>query len=190
MQEIPPLGMNLTPLYNAYVGVKEVMMLLIDPKFIKDPLHYIIQCLLAVAALAAILLSMDAVFHTVMIASFGATSFIVFAMPHLKTCVPRRLIGGYVVGIAVGTACSLAYTALCGVTDLSFLRGLFGALAVGASIFLMAITNTEHPPAAGLALGLVYQGVDILSLAVIMLAVLALTAIKQILKNYLINLFD
>jgi len=165
-------------------------MRLIDPRFKKNPFHYILQCLLAVAFLAVILLSLDAVFHTVMIASFGATSFIVFAMPRLKICVPRRLIGGYIIGMLCGAACTAAFTALAGGGDLAILRGLFGALAVGISIFLMTITNTEHPPAAGLALGLVYEGVDYLALLVILLGVLVLTAIKMLLKDYLINLFE
>jgi len=165
-------------------------MLLIDPRFKKNPSHYIVQCLLAVAFLAAILLALDAVFRTVMIASFGATSFIVFAMPQIKICVPRRLIGGYAVGILTGMVCSVLFSALHNALDVAFLRGFFGALAVGLSIFLMTITNTEHPPAAGLALGLVYEGVDYMSLLVIMLGVLLLTAIKMLLKNYLINLFE
>ncbi len=165
-------------------------MLLIDPRFKKNPFHYIVQCLLAVAFLAIILLALDAVFHTVMIASFGATSFIVFAMPRLKICTPRRLIGGYVVGILSGVVCSMAYTALAGGSGALILSGLFGALAVGISIFLMTITNTEHPPAAGLALGLVYEGADLMTLLVILLGVLLLTAIKMLFKKYLINLFE
>jgi len=32
---------------------------------------------------------------------------------------------------------------------------LFGAIAIGFAIFIMAVTNTEHAPAAGIALGLV-----------------------------------
>ena len=164
--------------------------MLIDPRFKKNPFHYIVQCLLAVAFLAVILLLLDAVFHTVMIASFGATSFIVFAMPQVKICVPRRLIGGYVVGILIGIVCSMIFSAVHNAFDVAFLRGFFGALAVGLSTFLMTITNTEHPPAAGLALGLVYEGVDYLTLTVILLGVLLLTAIKMLLRNYLINLFE
>jgi CBS-domain-containing membrane protein len=34
-------------------------------------------------------------------------------------------------------------------------RVVFGAAAVGLAMLAMALTNTEHPPAAGLALGFV-----------------------------------
>ena len=61
---------------------------------------------------------------------------------------------------------------------------------MGLSSFLMTITNTEHPPAAGLALGLVYEGVDYPALAVILLGVLLLTAIKMLIIIHLINLFE
>ena len=87
-------------------------MLLIDPRFKKNPLRCIIQCLLAVAFLAMILLSMDAVFHTVMIASFGATSFIVFAMPQVQICVPRRLIGDMWWASSPSLICSMIFSAL------------------------------------------------------------------------------
>jgi len=36
---------------------------------------------------------------------------------------------------------------------------IFGAISVGFSVFIMAVINTEHAPAAGIALGLVINGI-------------------------------
>ena len=40
--------------------------------------------------------------HVVIIASIGATAFIVFLMPGNVTASPRRVIGGHVIGLISG----------------------------------------------------------------------------------------
>ena len=66
---------------------------------------------------------------------------------------------------------------------------LCGALAVGLAIFVMVITDTEHPPAAGLALGLVLnEACDARVLAVVLIGILALSLAKEVLKPLLIDL--
>lgn len=169
---------------------------LIDRRFRAHPLRYVFQCLLAAIAVMIVLLLVDAVAHTVLVAAVGASAFIAFTMPTLKISGPRYLLGGYVVGIGVGVLLWLLFDILyrhLGVESLGASRQLgvvlFGGLAVSLSTFLMVITNTEHPPAAGVALGLVVsQNWDLRVLLVILLAVAALSLVKLLLSPVLKNL--
>ncbi len=79
----------------------------------------------------------------IVLASIGSTFFTVFALPNNRTAKPRNVIGSHVVCILIGLAC-------CPIASVSLGAGI----AVGASAFFMVITDTEHPPAAGIALGL------------------------------------
>lgn len=61
----------------------------IDKRALKKYPHYLKQCLLATAVITAVIYSLDVVSHTVIIATLGATTFIVFAMPHNYASSPR-----------------------------------------------------------------------------------------------------
>ena len=131
---------------------------IIDKSFRRAPKRFIIQSLLAVVAVAIILYFVEVLTHAAVVAAFGASAFIVFAMPHSITARPRMLIGGHVIGLPSGTFCH--YTFLTGplgkiITGWEFTTLFVYALAVGLAISLMVITNMEHPPAAGTALGIV-----------------------------------
>ena len=67
---------------------------------------------------------------------------------------------------------------------------VFGAIAVGFAIFIMAVTNTEHAPAAGIALGLVINRWDYLTIIFIIMAILWLVSVKLALKKYLMDLIS
>ncbi len=113
--------------------------------------NYTFQSLLATLTtfVVLLLLSME---HAVIIASIGATAFIVFAMPKSITAKPRSVIGGHLVGLLSGSLCSL-------IPHPSFLQSVIVySLAVGLSIFVMVIADTEHPPASGTALGVAIMG--------------------------------
>lgn len=101
--------------------------------------HYVLQSLFATAAVFVVLcfLSLQ---DAVIIASLGASTFIVFAMPDSVTAKPRNVIGGHLVGLFWG----LAFSAVPHVAVPASL-GCY-ALAVGLSIFTMVVTDTEHPP--------------------------------------------
>ena len=118
---------------------------------------YLWQSALATMVVILILYVLNVTVHAVIIAALGASAFIVFSLPHHITAEPRRLIGGHAVGLAVGAFCHyIVLLPLLGGNG-TFAYLLASALAVGFSIFLMVITDTEHPPAAGTALGLVAQ---------------------------------
>ncbi len=161
----------------------------IDQRFKENKAHYFLQCLMATAAVMIILLTIDTMFKEVMIASFGATAFSVFAMPHMRTSRTRSVIGGYIIGVFLGVGFNLLAAYLNAKLGWHFTYSVMGAVAVGLALLMMTMTNSEHPPAAGLALGLVLQGFHLSSLLIIFFSVLALLFIKHLLRGWLINLY-
>jgi len=171
-------------------------MRILDRAFRKHVGRYVVQCALATLAVLAILLILDVIQHAVIIASLGASSFIAFTMPHTNAARPRYLVGGYVCGMVSGVAMHALAQAVGNPTwgewsvDHEMVEGVFGAAAVGLAIFLMVITNTEHPPAGGLALGVVLAQWDALALAVPIVGIVALSLARLGLKPILINLIE
>ena len=166
-------------------------MQIIDKSFLRTPKSYIMQSLLATVVLAIILYFVEVFTHAAIVASLGASTFIVFAMPHSITARPRRLIGGHVIGLLSGTFCY--YTFLTGLLgELSehaeFIHWVAAAFSVGLSIFLMTITNTEHPPASGVALGIVAQEWSYQTIIFVITYAISLAIIKRLLKRYLRDL--
>jgi CBS-domain-containing membrane protein len=102
----------------------------------------------------------------VIVASIGASTFIVFAMPGNHTAQPKRVIGGHIIGILCGSFFSLF-------PQMAMLPSiLIYSIAVGLSIFLMVALNLEHPPASGTALGIALNGFSIeVATAVVLSAV-------------------
>ncbi|MFO8078620.1 MAG: HPP family protein [Thermoplasmatota archaeon] len=166
---------------------------IIDDKVRKNLFNYLFQCALATVILLWALLFLDVLTETVLIASLGATAFIVFAMPKSYSSSPRRLIGGYSIGITVGLLCYYLGTLF---IDFSLLASVtnhsspifFAALAVGLSIFFMTITDTEHAPAAGISLGLVINQWSVSSLMFIIVVMIAMILVQRLLHSFLINL--
>jgi len=138
-----------------------------------------------------VLVILDAVPNATIAASLGASSFIAFAMPHRPLSQPRRFVGGNAVGLLLGMS-------VYHLTALSFWQGLpwgdilaeavCGALATGLAILMMVVTDTEHPPAAGLALGFVLDGYTLETVAVVIIGVAALAGIRWVLRKRLIDL--
>lgn len=164
---------------------------LIDKKFRRNKLRYFLQCLLATVAVLVILLTLETLSNAAVIASLGASAFIAFTMPHAKVSSPRFLIGGYVVGVGAGTLCHWlsqlpCLTSLPVLTDHSCV--VFAAAATGLAMFVMVITDTEHPPAAGVALGLVVGECRPVTVVVILLGIIVLATLRMLLKPILKNL--
>ena len=143
--------------------------------------HYVLQSLFATMAVFIVLyfLSLQ---NAVIIASLGASTFIVFAMPDSITAKPRNVIGGHLVGLFWGFVFSLvphAATIGCLVCY---------ALAVGLSIFSMVVTDTEHPPASGTALGVAITGMSPQVLVAVVLSIVLLSLIHRFFKPFLRDL--
>ena len=143
--------------------------------------HYIIQSLLATLSVFIVLyfLSLQ---KAVIIASIGATAFVVFTMPDNITAQARNVIGGHLVGLFFGFVFSLFPQ-----PALTFSLFIY-SVAVGASILTMVVTDTEHPPAAGTALGVVMTGISLDVLIAVVLSVVMLSLIHRFFKPYLRDL--
>ena len=151
--------------------------------------RYGLQCGLAGIVVLMLLLILDIVTQTVLIASLGASAFIAFAVPRSLHSSPRHMIGGYLIGMVSGAAMGSLYStfALHGSWDHAVMI-VFGALSISLAMFSMVVTRTEHPPAAALALGLVLNEWDLVTLLVVLIGVIGLSLIKRLVLPMLLDL--
>ncbi len=164
----------------------------LDPKFRRNYLRYIAQCIAATVFIFVVLVVLNVLTQTVLIASLGATAFISFTMPHVESSKPRYLIGGYAVGVVVGVVVSVLVGWIqieLGV-DMDRLVVVSGAaIATGLAMFLMVVTDTEHPPAAAVALGFVLNSWDLRAIVVVVLVgVSCISMLKEAYKHRMMNL--
>ncbi|TDR52105.1 HPP family protein [Halomonas ventosae] len=89
--------------------------------------------------------------HLLIVASFGATSVLLYAAPESPFAQPRNVLLGNLLSAVVGVACFQ----LLGASALSV------TLAVSLSILLMQLTHSVHPPGAAAALVAVIGGPEI-----------------------------
>lgn len=143
--------------------------------------NYIYQSLLATVVIFIILLLLN-LEHVVVIASIGATAFIVFAMPRNITATPRRVIGGHIVGLICGSAFAFIPhpTALTAI--------IIYSLAVGTTVFLMVALDFEHPPAGGIALGVAITGFSVSVMVAVLTSSIVLSLAHRFFKKYLKDL--
>jgi CBS-domain-containing membrane protein len=136
------------------------------------------------------LLFLDIVKESAIITAIGASSFMVFAMPHRYSAKDRRILGGYLVGLVVGF---LFYS----ISEISqhnvFLSYQYiiifsAAASVGLSIFFMVLFNIEHAPACGVALGLVINEWTYQTIIFILGAILWFILIRRIFTKWFIDL--
>ena len=114
--------------------------------------------------------------------------------PDRDTSVRRRtarVIGGHLAAVLVGSALAgvLNVPPLERVVEGSrYISDLMAALSVGLSIMVMAMTDTEHPPAAGTALGSIIPGWSWSAVVFIISSAVVLSLIGIILRPRLVNL--
>lgn len=143
--------------------------------------HYVLQSLFATLTLAVVLWFLR-LQNAVVVASIGASSFIVFAMPKNITAQARNLIGGHLVGLLAGSLCAL-------IPQPEFHYSiLVYSLAVGISIFIMVVIDVEHPPASGTALGVAITGFSWNVAIAIVTAVIVLSAVHRYANKYIRDL--
>ena len=166
-------------------------MTLFDPKFKQNFWPYIWQCGLATFFMFVVLYFVDIVTYPAFLAVLGSTFFIMFTLPHSYASNPRPLIGGYIISAIVGVIFCLISRMPHIQSDFltkSFEMVLCGAFAVGFAIFFMVIFNAEHPPAAGLALALIINPWDYLTIIFLLCIIVLLAIIKKWLGNIMIDL--
>jgi len=143
---------------------------------------YLWQSACATAAVLVVLLILS-LEEAVVISSIGATTFIVFMKPHNPFATPRSVVGGHLVGVLVGTAFALLPHPTPWATAVVY------ALTVGSALLLMAVTDTEHPPAAGTALSVVMAGGTWwIAVIAILTSALLLSLFHRLLRPYLKDL--
>ena len=144
-------------------------------------MNYIWQCAVAGFFTFLVFFVFSELIGIIVLASIGSTFFTVFALPGNRTAKPRNVIGSHVLCSLIGLAC-------CPIHSLSLSAGV----AVGAAAFLMVITDTEHPPAAGIALGLAMTQSSTLALSgagFALAAALLAILLKKLLSPWLKDLF-
>ena len=162
---------------------------LFDDKFRTDYKHYILQSLVVFICISFMLL-LGSLFDHVIVASLGASSFILFVTPHANASRPRYVIGGYFCGVISGLCFNHLHYFILNMdfNGAEYILIFISAAAVAAAMFMMVITNTEHPPAAALALGLSVDPKCWQTAAAAILSIILLSTIKQTFKKHLKNL--
>ncbi|MCL1828910.1 MAG: HPP family protein [Oscillospiraceae bacterium] len=161
----------------------------LNGNFHKNRKNYIIQSLIIAFCLSLVLL-VYRFFGGIVVASLGASSFILFITPHTNASKTRNLTGGYVFGSVSGIVFGLLHTeiAALGFAGAEYVLILICAAAAAAATFLMISTNLVHPPAAALALGLSSDPDCVRTAAAAVIGVILLCLIRKILKKHLKNL--
>jgi CBS-domain-containing membrane protein len=152
-----------------------------DKEFASHWKSYVFQSLLATLSIFVVLLVFT-LQHLVIIASIGATTFIVFAMPNSVTAKARNVVGGHLVGLFCGFLCTL-------IPNFSFSHSAIAySLIVGLSIFIMVVADVEHPPASGTALGVAVEGYSASLMIAVVTSVIVLSLAHHFLKPFLRDL--
>lgn len=150
---------------------------------------HIIQSLMAGTYIFLVFLVMHSFQSRLVVASLGASAFIVFGFPAAQSSRPRFLIGGYFIGMIIGWLC-------CGLIALLREVEIFPfpvyipvcALAVFLSMFLMTVLNFEHPPSAALAVAVTTDPNPIILGLAGLSCIILLCVLKYLLKKHLHNL--
>ncbi len=153
----------------------------IDLKFPKYWKEYLLQS--SFAAIAVFVITILLSNNPVIIASIGATAFIVFAMPNNVSANGKRIIGGHFLGFFIGS-CFAVFPFM----DLLFFKALWFALSIGITVLFMVVLDFEHPPAAGTSLGMTLMGYSNSSAIAIIVSILILAFLSYILKPFLKDL--
>ncbi len=115
---------------------------------------YLIQSILASATIFCVLLYLQSQ-EIVIVASIGASTFIVFAMPRSVPAQPRNLVGGQLSCLLIGVVFHLL------LAKVGLPTPLWAAIAVGVAIFFMVVLDFEHPPATATTLSIAIDGIDL-----------------------------
>ena len=142
--------------------------------------NYVFQSLLATMSLFCVLIFLEQG-EQVIVAS------LVFALPNNLTAQPRNVIGGHIVGLICGFVGYWLLSLLPNPEQFVAEAGVH-AFAVGLAIFIMVITDTEHPPAAGTALGAAIGGPGERLIISVLFFSIVFTAIRLLARKHLRDL--
>ena len=121
--------------------------------------------------------------HIMVIASMGASAFLIFVTPHSPMAQPWPVIAGHILSAILGVACAQW------IHDMA----LAAATAVALSILAMHLSKSLHPPSAATALIAVLGNEQIHALAwqfcyqVVMINCLLIALLGMIINRLLLN---
>ena len=177
-------------------GLRAYFSRVIDPRIRRSFRRYLIQVSIATGSLMAVLLAAEIVTggagpaRAVLIAAIASTAFVLFISPHSDPAQTRHVVGGHLLALLFGGALAgLAGSAIGDqwVTAAPALFAVYTALAVGFTMFAMAATNTEHPPAAGTALGVAAHAFSWELVGFVAVSVLVMVVMHRVLRSKLVN---
>jgi len=90
-------------------------------------------------------------FSLLILASMGASAFLLFVVPHSPMAQPWPVVGGHLLSAIIGVACAKWIPNIAVAT----------ATAVAISIFIMHFLNCLHPPSAATAMIAVLGGAEV-----------------------------
>ncbi len=136
---------------------EEVSPYLLDPKFRHRYEQCFLRAFLAFLAMAIILLFVESPSSAAIAAGLGSSVVGIFINPNGATARLRAMVGGHTMALLLGSV--LSFILFAGsietfTVDHSQFHALIMALSVGLLFLVMAITDTDHPPAGGIAIGM------------------------------------
>ena len=136
---------------------EEVSPYLLDPKSHPRCKQYFLQTFLVFVAIATILPFVKSLSSATIAAGLGSSVVGIFISPNGATARLRAMVGGHTMALLLGSA--LSFILFAGsietlTVDHSQFHALIMALSVGLLFLVVAITDTEYPPAAGIAIGM------------------------------------
>ena len=149
------------------------------PRF-SEKLISSVGAFLAIAALTLEIGQISTEFSVVIpvLASMGASTFLLFAVPHSPMAQPWPMLGGHIISALVGVACA----------SLIPHPVLATASAVALAIFAMHMLHCMHPPSAATAMIAVLGGSEVHALGyAFCYEVVALNAVTLLLLELFIN---
>ena len=114
-----------------------------------------------------------------LVAPYGATFVLVFALPESPLVKPKNIVGGYLIATLMG----LLFYQLFGNTPLSL------GLAFGLSFILMQLTKTLHPPAGSIPLLIMFSKPDWSYVVIPILIGVILILVYEKFYNYVLKKF-
>ena len=161
----------------------------IDGKFLKNYKNHVFQSSLLFVCVSLALL-LENLFGEIIVASLGASGFVLFVTPHTNGSRSKNIIGGYVCGAIGGVLFGLLHNRISGFgfPGVSYALIFICAAASAFTTFLMVATNLVHPPAAALALGLSADPGCIKTATAAITSVIMLCIARRMLTKYLKNL--